>query len=175
MLKLNLGSGNVCLPGFLNLDCCDGADLKMDITKGLYQWSFSVDYVYSEHFIEHVTFDQAAYIIKECHRVLRKGGVLRISTPDLDRLVEKYQNDWKNQLWLGHDDYQFIETRGMMINHSFRGWGHQYLFNEEDLRRLMEKVGFTNVKRCETGRSEHEELRGVESREEVSLILEGIK
>lgn len=175
MLKLNLGSGSVKLEGFLNLDLGDGADIKIDITKGLWQWTGSVDYIYSEHFIEHVTYEQAAYILRECFRVLRVGGVVRISTPDLDILVEKYMNDWKNQLWLNHDDYQFIKTRGMMINHSFRGWGHQYLFNEEDLRQLMEEAGFTQITRCQTGESEHEHLWGCETRGDRALILEGVK
>ena len=176
MLKLNLGSGDVRLAGFLNLDLCDAADVRMDITKGLHQWSRSVDYIYSEHFIEHVSYEQALFVLKECFRVLKVGGVVRIATPDLDEVVAKYQGDWKDQPWLKHDDYQFIKTRGMMLNHGMRGWGHQYLYNEEDLRGLMREAGFVDVKRCESSISEHWELNGCESRVDGGgMILEGTR
>ncbi|MCB1236110.1 MAG: class I SAM-dependent methyltransferase [Verrucomicrobiae bacterium] len=41
-------------------------------------------FVLSEHFFEHLFLDEAAALFAECHRVLRPGGVLRVSVPDAD-------------------------------------------------------------------------------------------
>ncbi len=50
----------------------------------------SFDLVYHSHFLEHLTPDQAAFIIKECFRVLKPGGVLRIVVPDLEYNARLY-------------------------------------------------------------------------------------
>ena len=48
------------------------------------------DFVCSEHFLEHLFIDEALELLKECHRILKPGGVVRIVTPDADlRTYEK--------------------------------------------------------------------------------------
>ena len=42
------------------------------------------DFAFSEHFFEHLFLDDAFGVLRECHRVLRHGGVLRTSVPDAD-------------------------------------------------------------------------------------------
>jgi predicted SAM-dependent methyltransferase len=51
----------------------------------------SFAFVYSEHFFEHLFFDEALSLLKECHRILiPSGGVIRIVVPDADlRTYEK--------------------------------------------------------------------------------------
>ena len=44
----------------------------------------SVDFVYSEHFFEHLFFDEASDLFRELHRVLKTGGVVRTVVPDSD-------------------------------------------------------------------------------------------
>jgi len=51
------------------------------------------------------------------------------------------------------------------INRAFRGWGHQFLYNETTLRSLLLDAGFGHVVRREYGQSEHQELRGLERHE----------
>ena len=114
----------------------------MDLRNGLPIEDNSADFIYNEHFIEHLKFEGGEKAIKEFYRVLKKGGILRIATPDLDYLVEKYLNDWKNQDWLTWPEFEYINTKGLMINISMRDWGHEYLYNEEDLRNLVKKAGF---------------------------------
>jgi SAM-dependent methyltransferase len=50
----------------------------------------SVDAIYSSHFLEHVRREDALGFLRECHRVLRTGGVLRLVVPDLRRLARLY-------------------------------------------------------------------------------------
>lgn len=44
----------------------------------------SVHFVYSEHFFEHLFFDEAVALLAECRRVLTRGGVVRTVVPDAD-------------------------------------------------------------------------------------------
>lgn len=44
----------------------------------------SLDFVFSEHFLHHLFFDEALGLLRECHRVLRPAGVLRTVVPDAD-------------------------------------------------------------------------------------------
>ena len=50
----------------------------------------SVDVVYHSHVLEHIDHDQATPFLRECHRVLNSGGVLRVVVPDLELLVQRY-------------------------------------------------------------------------------------
>jgi SAM-dependent methyltransferase len=50
----------------------------------------SFDWVYSEHFIEHLYPGDAVAWLAEVRRILRPGGHVRISTPDLRKYVHGY-------------------------------------------------------------------------------------
>ncbi len=175
-LKLHVGCGNVKLLGWVNIDVEPGAaDLIIDVRKGLPFDDNSVDFIYNEHFIEHLTYEEGQKVLKEFWRVLKKGGVLRIATPDLDYIINKYMSNWKDQDWLSWPEYSFIKTRGEMLNVSFRWWGHKYLYNEEDLRRQLDRANFKKIIRCEWGKSKYVELSGLETRKDSKLILEAEK
>ena len=44
----------------------------------------TVDFVYSSHFLEHLYRADAQRILRESFRVLKLGGTIRISVPDLE-------------------------------------------------------------------------------------------
>ena len=82
------------------------------------------------------------------------GGGVRIVMPDLDYIIQKYKmQDWRNQDWLSWPEYEFVKTRGQMINISFRWWWHKYLYNKEDLRNQLTKVGFQKIMSCKRNKS----------------------
>lgn len=56
-----------------------------------------------------------------------------------------------------HDSVCFV------VNNFFRGFGHQFIYDESTLKAAMEWVGFTAVTRCQPGQSQHEALCGLES------------
>ena len=49
-----------------------------------------MDIVYSSHFIEHVPRDCVLALLRECRRVLRPGGLLRLVVPDLLEMCSRY-------------------------------------------------------------------------------------
>ncbi|MFI5207904.1 MAG: class I SAM-dependent methyltransferase [Gemmatimonadales bacterium] len=175
-LKLHLGCGTVRLEGWVNVDIeTSQADLTLDITRGLPLPDGAARLIYHEHVMEHITVDEAKACLRDWFRLLEPGGVLRIATPDLAYVVERYRGDWRDQAWLKLPEYAFIRTRAEMLNTSLRWWGHQYLYDEEELRRRMNDAGFATIRRCALGESPVAELARLETREDSQLILEGVR
>ncbi|MFI5213605.1 MAG: class I SAM-dependent methyltransferase [Gemmatimonadales bacterium] len=175
-LKLHLGCGTVRLEGWVNVDIeTSQADLTLDITRGLPLLDGAARLIYHEHVMEHITVDEAKACLRDWFRLLEPGGVLRIATPDLAYVVERYRGDWRDQAWLKLPEYAFIRTRAEMLNTSLRWWGHQYLYDEEELRRRMNDAGFATIRRCALGESPVAELARLETREDSQLILEGVR
>lgn len=174
-LKLNIGCGKVKFPGWVNIDIEPDADLVINVRKGLPFDDNSVDFIYSEHFLEYLTFEEGEKVLREFYRCLKKEGHMRISMPDLDYVIQKYNADWKDQDWLSWSEYKFIKTRGKMINVSFYWWGHKYLYNEEDLKNQLTRAGFRKILRCEWNKSNHVGLCNLETRKDSRLIMEAEK
>jgi predicted SAM-dependent methyltransferase len=174
-LKLHLGCGSVHLAGWVNIDREVAADLRLDVRAGLPFADGSARLVYHEHLMEHLTVDEGVRCLRDWFRVLAPGGVLRIATPDLEYLVARYQGPWRDQAWLVLPEYAFIQTRAEMMNVAFRWWGHQYLYDGEELERRMRDAGFQTLRRCALRQSAVPDLAGLETRDDSRLILEGVK
>lgn len=170
MTKLHLGCGPQILPGWQNIDNVKyaGVDQVLDVTKKSLPYK-DVPFVFAEHFIEHLAYDEALKLMRECRRILRDDGVLRLSTPNLDWV-------WVTHYHLGMSDAEASQAC-FALNRAFRGWGHQFLYNETTLRASLLDAGFANVVRCAYGESSYADLRGLERHEkspdygELSHIL----
>jgi predicted SAM-dependent methyltransferase len=164
--KLHVGSGPVLLQGWINIDNqpYPGIDHVLDVTKGL---PFEgLEYIFAEHFIEHLAYDDAMKFLRECRRALRDDGVLRLTTPNLDWV-------WLTQYHLGQwSDASEAVRDCFWINKAFRGWGHQFLYNDQTLRECLHDAGFAEMERCAYGESRHDALRGVEHHEKYHDVPE---
>jgi len=157
MTKLHLGCGPQILEGWINIDNMQypGVDQVLDVIKGL---PFEdVSCIFAEHFIEHLAYPDALGLLRECRRVLRDDGILRLSTPNLDWV-------WVTHYRLGMADHEEVQAC-FALNRAFRGWGHQFLYNERTLRATLSDAGFANVDRCQYGESTHRDLQGLERHE----------
>jgi predicted SAM-dependent methyltransferase len=153
-MKLHLGCGPVIHPGWVNIDNqpYPGIDQVLDVTKGL---PFeNVKFIFAEHFIEHIPYPTAVELLRECRRVLADDGVLRLSTPNLDWV-------WVTHYRLDMNDQEAVDAC-YAINRGFRGWGHQFLYNEATLKATLQQAGFSQFTRVDYGESPHPELRGLE-------------
>jgi predicted SAM-dependent methyltransferase len=173
--KLHVGCGTNRFDGWINADITPRADLIIFLEKKLPFKSNTLDRIYSEHVLEHVSFGAGVSFLREALRVLKPGGVIRIAMPDLDELIDGYQKDWKRFDWIKWPAYSFIKTRAEMINVAFRWWGHQHLYNSEEISRALVEAGFSHMSFPEHGESDFEDLRGLESRVDSKLIVEAIK
>ena len=172
MRKLQLGAGRNLLEGWLNTDFnpCVPGHVYVDAKYPLPFDSCTFDYVFTEHLIEHLTFDHGARMLEECRRILRPGGMLRVATPDLEALVGLYApHKTETQLrylrWIAKN---FLPASGgpdevFVINNAFHNYGHKFLYDFSSLRYSLEKAGFVSVTRCVPGESGDGALRGIES------------
>ena len=79
-LRLNLGCGRNLKEGFTNVDVSGKPDVKYDLDKYPYPFKAnSVDFILAAHVLEHL--DKPLTFLKECQRILKKGGRMEIRVP----------------------------------------------------------------------------------------------
>ncbi len=68
---------------------------QLDLRKGFPDYpDGSVDAIYGGQMIEHLQpHTEAMAFLLECHRMLRPGGRIRLTTPDLAWLIENFLSD----------------------------------------------------------------------------------
>lgn len=173
--KLQIGAGHHLLEGWFNTDInlvVPGV-LWLDTSQPFPIADHSFAYVMSEHHIEHIAYQQGVNMLQESFRVLKPGGKIRISTPDLGGYIKIYttkvktpqQQEYINLIrehfmpWAEQDDSGIF-----VLNNAFRNWEHQFLFDEALLNQVLNQVGFVNVVRKGPWESDDEHLRQIENR-----------
>jgi SAM-dependent methyltransferase len=123
-LKVNLGSGDRPLPGFVNVDALPtarGVDVVADISEHLPFEDCSASVVYASHLLEHFPHARSVDILREWRRVLEPGGRLLVAVPDLLLIAEILgsrpgwfmppHNPWLGAIYGGQkDDRDFHKT-----------------------------------------------------------------
>ena len=190
--KLHLGAGTNVLDGWLNTDVAPATpDVHfLDTTRRFPLEDATFDYVMSEHHIEHLSYADGLHTLRECHRVLRPGGRLRVATPDLEVLLGLYA-DASGELPRRY--LRFITDRFLpevrtyspvfVINNAFHNWGHRFLYDRATLQDAMGQAGFVGIAMAAPGASQDEHLRGVDGHGEFiddeelnrfeTMVLEG--
>jgi len=188
-LLLNVGAGDSGKEGWVNLDAVPGTKIncQYDARKRLPFPNGSVKGIFSEHFFEHLDYtEEAPLFLRECHRVLRDGGVLRIIVPDAEKYLMAYaQGGWPGLQSLRPLDDRMRDlyygweynTRMELVNHVFRqGQEHKFAYDFETIEFLLKRNGFQNVRKQEFGKSAMPELCiDWEFRQTESLYVEAIK
>jgi predicted SAM-dependent methyltransferase len=172
-MNLHLGCGKVILPDWLNvdLDPHPGVDRVLDVREGL---PFEdVQFIFSEHFLEHLDLDDALALLRECRHVLRDDGVLRLTTPNLDWVwATSYATRWtaESATRASIDATQWPHDASaardcLALNRAFRAWGHRFLYNHGMLADALRSAGFARIEWCAYGESAHEALHNLERHE----------
>jgi predicted SAM-dependent methyltransferase len=190
--RLHLGCSALLRPGWFNTDkyprrigvaYCDAT--------GRYPFENDVfDYIFTEHMIEHVPYAGGKSLVRECLRVLKPGGKLRISTPDLGRILAlrhpmtQLEKEYL-QFALGTIPEAVDGQVSFFINQFMRAWGHTFIYDRETLSGLMRSAGFIDITERRPGESDDPELTDIERHGETfpnpefnlieSMVLEGTK
>jgi predicted SAM-dependent methyltransferase len=169
--KLHIGCGENILFSWLNADYFPHSDniLHCDATSKFRFEDEVFDYVFSEHVIEHLSCLDGYAMLSECYRVLKDKGKIRISTPDLQFLIDLYRNDkselekeyvrWATDCFIKNAPYYDCT---FVINNFVRDWGHVFIYDEKTLSSLLRCVGFTEITRCDLNESRVEALANLE-------------
>ena len=139
-MLLHIGCGEINAPGFINLDAMSQPHVHI-VTTNLFRLTMIpdnvADLIYMSHVLEHVSHRDIVATLREMHRILKDGGVLRISVPDFDSIIDIYQAT--------ACDIKAIEQPLM------GGQGHPFnfhyaVFNDAHLRRTMLESGYRETR-----------------------------
>ena len=148
-VQLHIGCGEKYIPGFLHIDVrkfphidyVASAD-KLDMFKDR-----SVDLIYCAHVLEHFRRPKTKEVLAEWYRVLKKGGTLRVAVPDFESLCEIYRETEDLTLILGP----------LVGRQDYPENTHYMVFDFASLKKMLEEVGFKNVRRYDWRKTIHKD------------------
>jgi predicted SAM-dependent methyltransferase len=194
-LKINIGCGLSGAPGWCNIDNSPTIPLsrlklgrllfrtpawpkdvrRHDVKKGLPFADQSVSCIYSSHTFEHFSWAESLAVAKECYRVLRPGGVLRVVVPDLQLIAREYLGDSDPMA-----SHRFVDR--LLLSHTIhdlfhRGAHHSQMFDESSLIALLRQAGFEQpaVSNFMQSRIADITLIELEQRKHESLYVESVR
>ena len=202
-VKLNLGCGNHTPEDWVNIDYAFGARLaKIPLFRainkkiGFFQMDWddrikihdlrrtfpfddaSVGIVYTSHTLEHFSKQEGKRFLKECHRILRPGGIIRIVVPDLETIVSDYTTG-KTSADMFLDKLCVIcDTSGMgffkRLLASQIAFPHKCMYDTRTMLSRLREIGFQSESRAPF-ESDIADIKQIESEERTkdAVILEG--
>lgn len=183
-VRVNIGSGGKPLDGWVNCDVVWRVPVYLDATQPWPVPDGSVDVVYADNVIEHITLDMGRDVFTHTFAALKPGGVFRLATPDVEAVARQYlENGELAELGMARHREKGRDFRYpvQLIQNVFVGAKHYlgFCYDYQSLSTEMQAAGF-ETSRQPAGRSDYPELEGLETRlhpaeEATSLIVEGRK
>jgi len=142
--KLHLGCGNIRLPGFCNVDILNtiAVDVVSDISKLDNFSNNSIEVIYACHVLEHFSHEEVKQVLRRWFEVLAPGGELRISVPDIDRIVKIYTENWQHFQTPGNSPWIGLLYGGQGDPYDFHKTGFNFCW----IKYLLENIGFEEAK-----------------------------
>jgi len=147
-LKIHLGCGKRYLPGYVHVDVDDFPHItyKHDIASLPMFDDGSADILYSCGALPYFDRCEVMDVLKEWYRVLKKGGILRLSVPDFDSIIRIYIQSDRDLSSLGvlgplYGRWHINTASGKTLFY------HKTVYNFRALSTLLESIGFGNVRR----------------------------
>ncbi len=176
----NFGCGESPIQGFINVDFYSifgnrHLDYQSDFRYPLKIADQVADGIFTEHMIEHLSYDEVQLFFKECYRILKKDGVIRVVCPDVSKYIQAY---------VAPETYQdFIKSEAPLattpmeaLSDITQGWDHRSAWDFNTMSLYMKRAGFTETIDCSFGQGSLEVLLvDKKDRERQSLYVEAIK
>jgi SAM-dependent methyltransferase len=173
------GAGVVSDFRYERLRRLDPGAVCWDLRRGVPFGDETFDVVYHSHVLEHLEREDAPGFLRECFRVLKRGGVLRVVVPDLEQLARRYADvverlparASRDEHATAVDDIldQLVRVTpkaradrpaavralvSVLVGDTRRsGEKHRWMYDRFSLGWLLEETGFTDVAACEAGTS----------------------
>lgn len=140
---LNIDFANREQANYLRLNLCE----RLPFPDGHFKFGFAED------FLEHLGQDDSIIFLAEAYRSLQKGGVLRLSFPGLEGVLNKhYLFDQALTTYAGKLD-------------AYLYWDHFHFYSMDELRTVAKHIGFCGIEFVKFGESKHQKLCGLDTRE----------
>lgn len=149
-MKLHLGCGKRYISGFVHVDAIryEHVDYIMNVDNlSLFQ-DESVDLIYTCHVLEHFHRAKTRKVLAEWCRVLKVGGVLRLSVPDFEAACELYMEKKELSLVIG----LIMGRQNYLYN------VHYNMFDFATLKEDLEATGFGKVTRYDWRTTGHADV-----------------
>ena len=154
-LKINVGCSLVMFHrGWVNIDVNDLAPwaqayrykyLKHDVKTGLPYGTGVVDLIYASHFLEHLTYAEGRTFLRDCRRVIRPDGAMRIVVPDTKILTKAFRNTAAGGGLYAFDEIN-VECAEARTPAEKLYWmscpNHHAFYDAETLTLMLEEAGF---------------------------------
>lgn len=172
-LRLHLGSGRSPKSGWVNVDLFgDRVDLAWNLHRSLPFEQDSVDAIFHEHLLEHFTLRKGSALIRECYRILKAHGVLRIGVPDAATYLQSYMQDGGVLI---ASAYPGRPTPLLAMQEVFYRHGHRTMYDFDTLALVCNAAGFATVERRQFGDSRLTPCPDSEHRRPWTLYVEAVK
>jgi predicted SAM-dependent methyltransferase len=135
-----------------------------DLRYGLPFPDACADTVFTSHTLEHLARADGERLVAESLRVLRPGGIVHISVPDLAEVIDGFTAGGR-----------FDAVDALFEDHDLGDYArHRYMYDEAMLTDLLERTGFADVRRCGYQQGDVPDLDLLDRRP-GSLVLEATK
>ena len=136
--RLHLGCGRKAIPNYINIDIqkFENVDICADIKKLPFDDN-SVDEIYSCAAIEHFGRHQWKEVVTHWYNLLKKNGVLRLSTADFASASEEYADNKDISKLFG------LIVGGQKDHTDYHGMIFDFIF----LKAELEQIGFVNIEK----------------------------
>lgn len=173
-IYLELGAGSrKGENGWVTSDICRGADLRIDLLEPFPFPDNSIDKIYSSHVFEHFHTHQLEFILSECRRVLKPGGVISVCVPNAEIHLNAYNNPDAfdpDRFCRYKPGYRFYSKIDYINYIAYMGGHHFHMFDQENLIQLLKVNGFRKV----SSRGFDPEL-DLQARDYESIYVQGKK
>lgn len=111
---LNVGCGYKYHERWVNIDMVSNSKnvIEANLLNGIPFGDNVFEVVYHSQVLEHFPKDRAKDFIKECYRVLKERGIIRIVVPNLENIVDEYKRllliNMESPTELSEADYDWI-------------------------------------------------------------------
>ena len=152
-VRLHIGCGKRNIPGFINVDLLEFPHI--DHVTAADDLGFadddSVDLIYACHILEHFGRKEYENVLREWRRVLKVGGVLRLSVPDFRACASIY---YEKGLEDGLSGLIGLISGGQRDEFDF----HKMIFDEPFLTVALQRVGFKSTRHWDWRDTDHVEF-----------------
>ena len=173
---LNLGCGRRYHSDWTNVDFKSTGEgvIAHNLNQNIPFQDESFDVVYHSHLLEHFSRSNAEIFLKECYRVLRPQGVLRVVVPDLEQIARTYltaleKADAGSEEWHNHYEWILLEMYDQTVRNQSGGDMAAYLSRESipNEKFIIERLGTEAKNLIEAGkrrRQKPEATKAIENR-----------
>ncbi len=124
----NIGAGSFRHPAWTNVDHSSEWYRDAQTGQGFLEWDLmdssplpvddgTAEIVYSSHTVEHITDPAAAHLFRESWRVLKPGGVLRVTTPDIDLHYRAYRDGDRRFFYKKGEQFEKASIQQLFLWH----------------------------------------------------------